>query len=106
MNDQNLTDEIIIEVPQEEYEADLATGLNDDEVIGPGRHTFRRGGFLARHGIEPEQEATVQKRVLLNLDLDIFTYFDERADDTHSLHARINYVLRKVMELEQGIPKE
>ncbi len=41
--------EIIIEVTQEEYDEQLATGLSEDEVLKPGRHIFRRGGFLERH---------------------------------------------------------
>lgn len=40
---------IIIEVSEEDYQRDLAAGLDDDEVLKPGRHTFKRGGFLARH---------------------------------------------------------
>lgn len=41
--------EIVIEVTQEEYDQQLATGLTEDEVLKPGRHIFRRGGFLERH---------------------------------------------------------
>ena len=40
---------IIIEVSEENYQRDLASGLDEDEVLKPGRHVLRRGGFLARH---------------------------------------------------------
>jgi hypothetical protein len=46
--------EIVLEVTEEEYAADLAHGFQEDEVLRPGRHVFRRGGFLERHGLKPE----------------------------------------------------
>lgn len=45
----NKSKEIIIEVTQEEYEEQLASGLTEDEILKPGRHIFRRGGFRERH---------------------------------------------------------
>lgn len=40
---------VIIEVSEEDYRRDLAAGLDEDEILKPGRHKFKRGGFLARH---------------------------------------------------------
>ena len=40
---------IIIEVSEENYQRDLASGLDEDEVLKPGRHKFIRGGFFKRH---------------------------------------------------------
>jgi hypothetical protein len=40
---------VIIEVSEENYQRDLAAGLDEDEILKPGRHKFKRGGFLARH---------------------------------------------------------
>ena len=40
---------VIIEVSEENYQRDLAAGLDEDEILKPGRHKLRRGGFLARH---------------------------------------------------------
>lgn len=40
---------VIIEVSEENYRRDLAAGLDEDEVLKPGRHKLKRGGFLARH---------------------------------------------------------
>lgn len=42
-------DTVVIEVSEENYAADLAAGLTDDETLRPGRYKMRRGGFLKRH---------------------------------------------------------
>ena len=42
-------DTVVIEVSEENYAADLAAGLTDDETLKPGRYGMRRGGFLKRH---------------------------------------------------------
>ena len=42
-------DEVELIVTQEEYEARLKRGWTDDDMLKPGRHKFKRGGFLARH---------------------------------------------------------
>ncbi len=49
MSSQDKPEEIVIDVSQAEYEADRAAGLEDDEGLQPGRHAFKRGGFLSRH---------------------------------------------------------
>jgi len=36
-------------VTEREYEAGLKRGWTDDDMLKPGRHKFKRGGFLARH---------------------------------------------------------
>jgi hypothetical protein len=40
---------VIIEVSEEDYQADLAAGIDEEATMKPGRYKFRRGGFLARH---------------------------------------------------------
>lgn len=40
---------VIIEVSEEDYLADLAAGIDEDATLKPGRYKMRRGGFLARH---------------------------------------------------------
>lgn len=40
---------VTIEISEEDYLADLATGISEDETLKPGRHKMKRGGFLARH---------------------------------------------------------
>lgn len=105
MNSKDLADEVIVEITEEEYQADLARGLEKDEVLQPGQHRFRRGGFLARHGLKPERIATpVKAHITIDLDLDIITFFKERAAQTNvtSYQAQINHALRIFMEREQS----
>jgi len=60
--------EIFVDVSEEEYAADLARGLQEDEVLKPGRHRFKRGGFLTRHGLYSDQtNGDAKVRVLVNL---------------------------------------
>jgi hypothetical protein len=40
---------VIIEVSEEDYKADLAAGIDEEATMKPGRYKFKRGGFLARH---------------------------------------------------------
>lgn len=42
---ENLT----IEISEEDYQRDLAAGVDEDAILKPGRYKFKRGGFLARH---------------------------------------------------------
>lgn len=45
---ENLADEIELVVTEEDYQEGLKRGWTDDDMLKPGRYTFRRGGFLAR----------------------------------------------------------
>ena len=40
---------VIIEVSEEDYLADLAAGCDEDATMKPGRYKCVRGGFLKRH---------------------------------------------------------
>ncbi len=85
--------EITIEVTEEEYQADLTRGLAEDEILQPGRHTFRRGGFLARHSAKAEQGATLDKvYVSLDLDQDVFEFVRNRLPDQMALLTKIKSV--------------
>ena len=50
---------VIIEVSEEDYQKDLAAGVDEELIMKPGRYTFKRGGFLARH---PELKIEQKKR--------------------------------------------
>ena len=55
MSRKNKSEYIVADVTEEEYRKELARGLEPDEVLLPGRHKFRRGGFLKRHGLVSAQ---------------------------------------------------
>jgi hypothetical protein len=40
---------VTIEVSEEDYKADLAAGIDEEETMKPGRYKLKRGGFLERH---------------------------------------------------------
>ena len=50
---------VTIEVSEEDYQADLAAGIDQEATMKPGRYKFKRGGFLARH---PELKIKDRKR--------------------------------------------
>lgn len=92
--------EVIIDVAEEEYRSDLARGLHEDEVMKAGRHKFRRGGFLSRHGIT---SAPAKVRVSVDLDLDILSYFKERASHADLYKTEFNDILRDLIETEKNL---
>jgi hypothetical protein len=53
------SDEITLEITQEDYEEGLKRGWTDDDMLKPGRYKMKRGGFLARH---PELKIDERKR--------------------------------------------
>ena len=94
------TQTIVVDVTMDEYKADLAKGLQGDETLQPGRHTFRRGGFLQRHA---ESAAPAKIRISINLDADILDHFKARAAQPNAApyQTQINNALRAVMEQDQ-----
>jgi uncharacterized protein (DUF4415 family) len=102
---QRLAQTVIVDVSAEEYEAELAKGLQPDETLQPGRHVFRRGGFLQRHAqAQAGQEMMPNKvRISINLDSDVLEYFKGRAAQPNAApyQTQINNVLRTIMEQEQ-----
>jgi hypothetical protein len=50
---------VTIEVSEEDYQADLAAGIDEDATLKPGRYKMKRGGFLKRH---PEFKLEEKKR--------------------------------------------
>ncbi len=51
---------VTIEVSEEDYQADLAAGIDEEATLKPGRYKMKRGGFLARH---PELKLKEVQRV-------------------------------------------
>lgn len=40
---------VTIEILEEDYQFDLAAGIDEDDTLKPGRYKMKRGGFLTRH---------------------------------------------------------
>ena len=38
-----------IEISEEDYQADLAAGIDEEHTLKSGRYKMKRGGFLKRH---------------------------------------------------------
>jgi len=48
---------VTIEISEEDYQRDLAAGVDEDAILKPGRYKMKRGGFLARHPeLKPRQK--------------------------------------------------
>lgn len=89
--------DIVVEVTPEQFAAQIAEGLSEDETLKPGKHVFRRGGFRARH---PDFDSKNSKvRVTLEIDADVFGYFKKRAEQStkNSTETEINAELRAAM---------
>jgi len=52
-------EDVVIEISEEDYQRDLAAGVDEDAILRPGRYKMKRGGFLARH---PEMKRNEKKR--------------------------------------------
>lgn len=93
--------EIVADVTEDEYESDLRRGLQEDEVMKPGRHKFRRGEFLRRHGIT---SVPTKVRISADIDLDILNYLRQRAlkAGTDSYETELNNILREFIETEKN----
>ena len=50
---------VTIEISEEDYRADVAAGIDEEDTLKPGRYKMKRGGFLARH---PELKRSRLKR--------------------------------------------
>ncbi len=97
------TDEgCIIEVKQEDYERDLASGIPDDELLEPGKHKFRRVPPERRATKEDLHPSNTKVEFQMKLDLDILKHFQERAEnrEIEALQLLLNEKLRHVMESE------
>ena len=50
---------VTIEISEEDYQRDVAAGVDEDAILKPGRYKMKRGGFLARH---PELKLPEKRR--------------------------------------------
>ena len=81
-------------VTEEEYRAELAQGLTDDEVMKPGTYKVRRSPWAEK------LKNTNKVKVSMYLDEVVVEYFRQRAESPNAApyQTQINNELRRVME--------
>ena len=85
--------EMTYTVTEEEYREDLAKGLDDEEILKPGKYKVRRSRFI-------NKKKNTKAKISLYLDSDILEYFRSRAERPNAApyQTQINNELRRVME--------
>jgi uncharacterized protein (DUF4415 family) len=95
-------DGCIIEVKQEDYERDLASGIPEDELLKPGKHKFRRVSPERLAKKEDLHPSNIKVEFQMKLDLDVLKHFQSRAEtqEIEALQLLLNEKLRAAMEDE------
>ena len=76
------SEEVRIDVTEEEYQAMRAKGIDEDALLEPGRHTFVRGLFKKMHPDYSPQKSKV--RISIYVDADVLAYFRRRAAELNA----------------------
>ncbi|MEO8072082.1 MAG: BrnA antitoxin family protein [Acidobacteriota bacterium] len=81
-------------VTEEEYQAELAQGLTEDEVMKPGIYKVRRSPWAEK------LKNTNKVKVSMYLDEVVVEYFRQRAESPNAApyQTQINNELRRIME--------
>jgi uncharacterized protein (DUF4415 family) len=81
-------------VTEEEYKAELASGLTEEEVMKPGTYKVRRSPWAAK------LKNASKVKVTIYLDGDVIEHFRIRAEQPNAApyQTQINNELRKIME--------
>ncbi len=81
-------------VTKEEYDAEIASGLTDDEVMKPGTYTAMRSRWAEK------LKNSGKVKITIYLDGDVVDHFRHRAEQPNAApyQTQINSELRKVME--------
>lgn len=87
--------EVILEVTEEQYAEMKAKGIDEDAILKPGKHIFKR--------VSPEKvinRKDAKMRINICLDAEIVHHFRKRAESPHSApyQTQINNELRAIME--------
>ena len=85
-------------VTEAEYQAELASGLTEDEVLKPGKYKVIPSRFRPKPGDTDLKNCKV--KVTMYIDADVLAYFKKRAEQPNAApyHTQINNELRKIME--------
>lgn len=94
--------EVVIEIKKEDYERDLASGIPEDELLKPGKHTFRRVPPERRATKEDLHPSNTKVEFQMKLDLDVLRHFQSQTENEEikTLQLLLNEKLRAVMESE------
>ncbi len=81
-------------VTEEDYQADLASGLTEEKLMKPGVYKVRRSPWAKR------LKDAKKVKVSIYLDDEVVTYFRQRAEQPNAApyQTQINNELRRVME--------
>ena len=81
-------------VTEEDYKAELAEGLTEDEVMKPGTYKVRKSPWSAK------LKNSKRIKVSIYLEEEVIQYFRQRAESPNSApyQTQINNELRKIME--------
>jgi uncharacterized protein (DUF4415 family) len=96
--------DLILDMTQEDYQTQLAKGIDQEAILQPGEHKFERGGFFSRHNIKPGEIDTSLKNIKIaisiRLDADILEHFKKLAQRPGSApyQTLINETLRQCIE--------
>ncbi len=92
--------EATLEVTQHDYERMKALGIDDESLLKPGKHVFRR--------VRPDQVATLadlhpsntKVQITMKVDLDVLNHFKSRSREPNAApyQTQINAELRSIME--------
>lgn len=100
MKPEKKSDEVFIDVTEEQYQAMQAEGIDEEALLEPGRHKFVRGLFKKMH---PDYDPkTAKVRISLYLDAEVLAWFRTRAEQPNAAphQTQINNELRALMERE------
>lgn len=80
-------------VTEEEYRAELASGLTEDEVMRPGTYKVRRSPWAEK------LKKAGKVKITIYLDGDVVQYFRDRAEQPNAApyQTQINNELKKIM---------
>lgn len=92
--------EVIINVTRDDYEKMKAKGIDEEAILNPGKHIFRRTERVAKR--EDSHPSNAKVEFQMKLDSDVLKHFVRRAEseEIEALQLLLNEKLRAVMEDE------
>ena len=92
--------ESILIVTQEDYERMKAQGIDDETLLKPGKHIFRRVSPDRVATLEDLHPSNTKVQITMKVDLDVLNHFKSRSRITNAApyQTQINAELRAIME--------